>query len=86
VDDWAADFFERARAKGATVDPLTLARCHWRAGHAEPARRAYQAALNAATDDGDRRYLRMCLDALTAPPAPPAVARRGTEAPDTSAG
>src|SRR5207237_2442019 len=63
--DWAVDFFEEARKKGATVSPLTLARCYWQM---EPpklpeAKREFEKALALHEASGD--YLKMCIDAVS---------------------
>ena len=44
VSGWAMDLLGRAEAEGATVSPLMLARCHWRAGDYAAARRELQRA------------------------------------------
>lgn len=88
ADDWAAEFFERARAAGGAVDPRSLARCYWRLGRADDARREFRLALDAGGADGELAHLALCLNALgdragpssspsTTPPVPatkPAVA------------
>jgi WD40 repeat protein len=76
-NDWAVELLERARAGGAAVDPLTLARCYWElSGDIPPrsgftrdaslagARREYAAALAAAKDPNDTFYLQLCLGAI----------------------
>ena len=73
VWDWAADLLEQARARGARVSDLTLARCYWQLNRPEDARRAFAAAL--AAKEAPEAYLSMCLRA--AAPAGAAVQAAG---------
>jgi WD40 repeat protein len=62
VHDWAADLYGRARAAGADVRNLDLARCYWRLGRLPEARDAFRAA--AARNEASAKYLTLCLDAV----------------------
>jgi len=62
VDNWAVDFLERARKGGFDVSSLTLARCYWRLGKHEDARREFQRAQEHQEAPGP--YLKLCMDAL----------------------
>lgn len=64
MPDWAVDLLEAARAHGAKISSLTLARCHWQAGNGRAARREFERAL--AEPDAPAAYVRVCLGALPA--------------------
>ncbi|MCY3017974.1 MAG: hypothetical protein NTW87_02940, partial [Planctomycetota bacterium] len=57
--DWAAELWERARAVGAKVSPLELARAYWLSGKPAEAKREFQKALEAK--EAPECYLRLCL-------------------------
>lgn len=61
--DWALDFLERAAANGGRVSHLTLARCHWREGHAQKAVREF----DLASDHGEMPplYHDLCIRAVS---------------------
>jgi WD40 repeat protein len=75
--DWAVELLEKARAAGAIVDPLGLARCYWelsddlplngpytKSGCLAAAAREYTAALAAAKEPKGPFYLQLCLAAV----------------------
>ena len=62
MNEWAIDFYERARAAGGDVPALDLARCYWQLDRRDDARRAFTRALEREEAPAD--YLRLCLDAL----------------------
>ena len=64
IQDWAADFLEKARDGGAVVSTLTLGRCYWELGRFDDARDEFRRALEAGT--GSEPYLKLCLDVLPA--------------------
>jgi hypothetical protein len=61
-DEWAADLLERARAGGAAVPPLLLARLNWRLERWERAAAGFEAAI--ARHEAPEPYLRQCLAAV----------------------
>lgn len=66
---WAIEMLSRARAGGADVPALLLARCHWQLGQLEQARTELRSAL--ARREAPDLYLQVCLNALNHPaPAP----------------
>jgi WD40 repeat protein/serine/threonine protein kinase len=67
--DWALDFLGRAATNGGRVPHLTLARCHWREGHAQDAAREF----NLARDNGEMSplYHDLCIRAVSLPPNGP---------------
>jgi hypothetical protein len=69
--DWAIALLERARARGARVSALTLARGHWEQG--QPAEARAELARAAQDREAPADYLDLCLRAL-APPGPRAPA------------
>jgi len=61
-DDWALDFFNRARIAGAAVDPLEVATSYARSGDSARAVVEYEHALQAPGNSASRAtYLRYCL-------------------------
>jgi WD40 repeat protein len=62
VYDWAADLYAQARAGGADVRSLDLARCYWRLGRLPEAREEFRTA--AARNEASAKYLTLCLDAV----------------------
>jgi TPR repeat protein len=77
VNDWAVELLEKARAGGAAVLPLTLARCYWELSGELPPRslltrerclagavREYSAALASSDDGREQAYLQLCLSAV----------------------
>ncbi|HSA29685.1 MAG TPA: protein kinase [Phycisphaerae bacterium] len=63
VNDWALDFLEKARARGADVPSLTLARCYWQLGQTKEAADQFREAI--VRREAPPNYLRLCLDAVT---------------------
>ncbi len=61
--DWALDFLGRAAVAGGRVSHLTLARCHWREGHATDATREF----DLARDHGEMSplYHDLCVHAVS---------------------
>ena len=59
----AIERLEKARALGAAVSPLTLARCYWELGKLPEAAREFQQALD--HKDAPADYLKLCLGAVT---------------------
>ncbi|MCX5663059.1 MAG: protein kinase [Planctomycetota bacterium] len=64
VDDWAVDYFERARKAGAKVPAVALAQCHWRLDRDEEALAEFRRAAAEAGDDSERRHIDLCVEAL----------------------
>lgn len=63
IDDWAIEFFDRARNSGAPVDPLDMATCYARFGHAAEAAESYkQAHATAKLSLSRQAYLQYCID------------------------
>jgi len=80
VYDWAIEILSQARANGADVSPLTMARCYWRIDRRDDAAREFRSAL--ARGEAPPDYLNLCLDAVTAsraPTQPTAVSLRRTQ-------
>ena len=71
MNDWAVEMFRAARANGAAVSPLLLARCYWQAGKLPEAAEQFRLALADSRDEQERSYLNVCLSrvspAATAP-------------------
>ncbi len=67
--DWAAEFFEKARAGGAEISPLALARCYWQQDKLPDARREFQTAIE--RKEAREVYLRQCIGAVEAEIANP---------------
>ncbi len=68
MDHWAVEFLGRARERGASVAPLTLARCYWNLNRNGEARREFQIALEQSKDPGETTYLRWCIQAIDTEP------------------
>jgi eukaryotic-like serine/threonine-protein kinase len=66
IDDWAVESLEKARTGGAAVSNLMLGRCYWNLKRFAEARREFTAAMADANDEGERFYLRMCVEAIDA--------------------
>ncbi len=64
ADDWAARYFELARAEGATVSPLTLVHCYDRSNQIAQAIAEYESALKQSADENEKCYLRIVLERL----------------------
>jgi len=62
--DWATDVFERAGVSGATIDSLTLARCHWMTGQFDRAAAEFNDAAAKHQAPGD--YVAICVEAIGA--------------------
>jgi hypothetical protein len=62
VFDWAADLYGQARAGGADVRRLDLARCYWRLGRLPEAQDEFRAA--AARNEASAKYLTVCLESV----------------------
>jgi WD40 repeat protein len=67
LDDWAVELLEQARAQGAKVPALTLARAYWRMDQNDKARRAFAEAIR--SNEAPESYLRQCFGAVTPAPA-----------------
>ncbi len=61
-DDWAVEFFEKARAKGGDVSAMAMARCYWKLGKLTEARREFDNAI--ARKEAPEQYLVFCRDAV----------------------
>jgi Flp pilus assembly protein TadD len=61
--EWAAQLLTRARAGGAKVSALTLARCYWQLGRPADAAREFARARDAG--EAPRDYLNLCIAATT---------------------
>jgi len=59
---WALEMFVQARAHGAAIPDLTLARCYWQTGDLKAAEQAFTAAINAK--EAPEHYLQLCLAAV----------------------
>jgi WD40 repeat protein/serine/threonine protein kinase len=70
VWSWAADLLARARAGGAPISTVELARCLWQAGDLPAARREFQRA--AEGQEVPRIYANLCVEATRVLPAQPA--------------
>jgi len=80
VNDWAVELLEKARAGGADVSSLTLARCYWNLNKLSEARREFQKAMDA--DEAPADYIRLCVSSIgqtaaTASSAPTPLAQAG---------
>jgi WD40 repeat protein len=64
VDAWAVELLEQARSGGATVSPLTLARCYWKRGSLGKARKELYRALQQKEKPVD--YLNLCIATIDA--------------------
>ena len=62
--EWAEQLLTRARARGANVSALTLARCYWALGRPADAAREFARARDAG--EAPREYLNWCIAATTA--------------------
>lgn len=62
LPDWGAELLERARANGATVEALALARCYWERGNVQSTIREFKRALE--QKEAPEYYLRLCLEAV----------------------
>jgi WD40 repeat protein len=69
VWDGAAELLEKARASGAAISPLMLARCYWEQDKTPQAHAEFQKALAQSGDEQEKRYLQLCIDATGQPPA-----------------
>ncbi|MGB7158420.1 MAG: hypothetical protein WBD40_10175, partial [Tepidisphaeraceae bacterium] len=67
ADDWAVDLLERARAGGANVSSLMLARCYWQLNHRVGAAREFRRAIE--RNEAPAAYVNLCLTALERGPA-----------------
>jgi hypothetical protein len=89
LNDWAVEMLERARAGGAAVSPLMLARSYWLLSDDLPpggglkrgdclaaARREFGKALDAAKDESEKFYLQLCIGAVERAAAQPATTPR----------
>ncbi len=66
---WAVELLLRARARGASISPLLLARCYWQLEKHQEAEAEFRRALAAETDEGQRFYLNLCIRAQAKPRA-----------------
>jgi serine/threonine protein kinase/WD40 repeat protein len=62
IDDWAIDLLERARAAGARVPHLTLARCYWKQNRLGEALEQFQASQRSG--EAPQNYLELCIAAV----------------------
>jgi eukaryotic-like serine/threonine-protein kinase len=62
IDNWAADYLERARKAGGTVSPLLLGQCYWKLNGFPEALAEYEKALQ--LKEAPDAYLHLCIDAL----------------------
>jgi WD domain, G-beta repeat len=62
VADWAVEFLEKARERGAAVSSVTLARCYWELNRFEEARKEFHRALE--TGEAPESYLKLCLEVV----------------------
>ena len=65
MPEWAAEFLEKARQKGAAVSPLTLARCYWQLNRFDDAQKELYRAME--IHEAPETYLNLCL--AVAPPS-----------------
>jgi hypothetical protein len=81
IDDWAVDYFERARAGQEPVSPLILGRCYWNLSRLADAHREFTAALAASRDPQEKFYLKLCIDSINTASAVPATtqAKQGAD-------
>ena len=61
--DWASELYEQARANGADVSSVSLARCFWQGRHLEQARTEMKRAANRKEAPG--YYPELCLRAIS---------------------
>jgi hypothetical protein len=61
---WASELLMQARAGGARVSPLTLARCRWTLGDVQSARKEFLSAVKTLPEGPERRYVVLCLRAV----------------------
>ncbi|MCY2954923.1 MAG: quinolinate synthase NadA, partial [Planctomycetota bacterium] len=61
-DDWAVEFFEKARQNGGDIPSLTLARCYWQLDKLNEAKIEFEKAMG--RNEAPEFYLRMCIDAV----------------------
>jgi hypothetical protein len=66
VYGWGTDLLENARAAGADVSSLVLARCYWQLDRGEEAVREFRRALERREAPAD--YLNLCIRAVLEPP------------------
>jgi len=62
IDDQAIQFLTKARAQGATVSSLLIARCYWKLGAFRAARTEFQKARDA--HEASNFYIDLCLNAI----------------------
>jgi hypothetical protein len=62
ADDWAVTLLEKARAGGAKISSLELARCYWRLDKHPDARREFERALK--EQEAPAEYLKLCISAV----------------------
>jgi hypothetical protein len=93
VYDWAVELAEKARAGGEAVSPWMLGRCYWQLSDELPkgsaltreaclaaARREFAAALEQASDTGQRAYLKLLLESPALSPG----SAKGASTPPTN--
>lgn len=78
VNDWAAELLEQARARGAEISPLDLARVYWQLDKPDKAAREFQRAVDTAHDAAEKFYLSLCLTAVQSKNGPPATPNPGS--------
>ena len=80
VNDWAAEFLEKAQKAGADVSHLELARCYWQLGRREDAAREFRHAVKRG--EAPKDYLELCLQAVSDVSADPADQHDREDLPD----
>src|SRR6185437_9631801 len=63
ANDWAVETLEKARAAGAEVSPLMLARCHWALHRHSDALREFKEALSRS--EAPVQDLQICIAAVS---------------------
>jgi hypothetical protein len=64
VNNWAVELYELARANGAKIPVVQLARCYWNLNEYADAKREFTAALADYADPDDQFYLKLCIRAV----------------------
>jgi hypothetical protein len=83
VNEWAVQLLARARADGAKVSSLTLARCYWQLDRRDDAAREFADAVK--HDEAPAAYLRLCLAAVSNAPATGPAEAEAAEAAEAEA-
>ena len=64
MNAWGIELLVRAREQGAEIPTETLARCYWKLGQFEDAKREFERALKQSQDEMHRRNLVQCLRSI----------------------